>query len=268
VPPVARFTSTTDGLTVNTDGSTSTDSDGTITAYSWTYGTAGTGTGATSSYTFPAAGTYPVTLTVTDNTGATDTTTQNITVTAPPSTNVLAADTFTRTVSSGWGTAESGGAWTAVGGASSLSVSGGQGVMTLHKGETREAQLSGLSATRAEASVRFSSNVASAGGAASVTLIGRRVGSNWYGVRARLEPGGVMRMYLLPRRDLPRYLCPSRLLRGWPAAQRQGLGDRNQSDNRSREDVAGRRHGARCLAGDRNRLHAGHAGSGQRLPPP
>ena len=209
VKPVARFTATTDDLTVSTNGGTSTDSDGTITDYAWTYGTTGTGTGATSSYTFPAAGTYPVTLKVTDNKGATDTTTQNITVTAPPASNVLAADTFTRTVSSGWGTAETGGAWTVVGGTPALSVSGGKGVMTLLKGETREARLDGLSATRVEASVLFSSNVASAGGAASVTLVGRRVGSSWYAARARLEPGGVMRMYLLrDETSLGTYVLP------------------------------------------------------------
>ena len=50
--------------------------------------------------------------------------------------------------------------------------------MTLLKGETREARLDGISATSVEASVLFSSNVASAGGAASLTLIGRRVGSS------------------------------------------------------------------------------------------
>ena len=215
MPPVARFTATTNNLTVNTNGSTSTDSDGTIAGYAWTYGTTGTGTGATSSYTFPTAGTYPVTLTVTDNAGATHTTTQNITVTAPPPTNVLAADTFTRTVSNGWGTAETGGAWTAVGGAPSLSVSGGQGVMTLLKGETREARLDQLAATRVEASVLFSSNVASAGGAASLTLIGRRVGSSSYAVRARLEPGGVMRMYLLrDETSLGTYVLPGSYVAG------------------------------------------------------
>ena len=126
VPPVARFTATTrqphrrartaaPPLTVTAPSPPT----------AWTYGTTGTGTGVTSSYTFPAAGTYPVTLKVTDNIGATHTTTQNITVTAPPpATNLLAADAFTRTVSSGWGTAETGGAWTAVGGAPALSVVG------------------------------------------------------------------------------------------------------------------------------------------------
>ena len=47
--------------------------------------TAATATGATPPATpYAAAGTYTVTLTVTDNKGATNSTTQSVTVTAPP----------------------------------------------------------------------------------------------------------------------------------------------------------------------------------------
>ena len=69
VPPVANFTFTTSGLTANfTD--TSTDSDGTITSRSWTFGDGGTSTATNPSHTYAAGGTYTVTLTVTDNGGA------------------------------------------------------------------------------------------------------------------------------------------------------------------------------------------------------
>ncbi len=80
VAPTASFTSSCTDLTCSFDGSASSDSDGTISSYSWSFGA----TGATASNTFASAGTYSVTLTVTDNNGATGTSTQNVTVTAPP----------------------------------------------------------------------------------------------------------------------------------------------------------------------------------------
>ena len=79
VPPVANFTFTTSGLTVNfTD--TSTDSDGTISSRSWTFGDGGTSTATNPSHTYAAGGTYSVALTVTDNGGAGNTKTQSVTV--------------------------------------------------------------------------------------------------------------------------------------------------------------------------------------------
>ncbi|GIG55931.1 hypothetical protein Lfu02_03030 [Longispora fulva] len=80
-PPTAAFTSSCTNLTCTfTDGST--DADGTITGRSWTFGDGQTSTATNPSVTYAAAGTYPVSLTVTDNGGATHTTTQNVTVTA------------------------------------------------------------------------------------------------------------------------------------------------------------------------------------------
>jgi len=79
VPPVANFTFTTSGLTANfTD--TSTDSDGTIASRSWAFGDGGTSTATNPSHTYAAGGTYNVSLTVTDNGGATNTRTQPVTV--------------------------------------------------------------------------------------------------------------------------------------------------------------------------------------------
>jgi len=79
--PTASFTSNCTGLTCSFNASGSSDSDGTISNYAWSFG----GSGVNASNTFASAGTFSVTLTVTDNDGATDTSTQSVTVTAPPS---------------------------------------------------------------------------------------------------------------------------------------------------------------------------------------
>ncbi|HEX8779124.1 MAG TPA: proprotein convertase P-domain-containing protein, partial [Rhodanobacter sp.] len=77
--PVANFTDTVSGLTVNfTDAST--DTGGTISSYSWTFGDGTTDTTANPSHTYAAAGTYSVTETVTDNLGATSSKTASVTV--------------------------------------------------------------------------------------------------------------------------------------------------------------------------------------------
>ena len=80
-PPTANFTFTTSGLTASfTD--TSTDSDGTIASRSWAFGDATTSTATNPSHTYAAASTYTVSLTVTDNGGATNSTSKSVTVAA------------------------------------------------------------------------------------------------------------------------------------------------------------------------------------------
>ena len=76
-PPVANFTSSCTLLTCNFDGSTSTGL--AAATYSWTFGDATSGTGKTVSHTYASAGTYSVTLTVTDANG-TSTKTTSVTV--------------------------------------------------------------------------------------------------------------------------------------------------------------------------------------------
>jgi PKD repeat protein len=82
--PVASFTSSCTDLACSFDGSGSTDADGTIVGYAWTFGTDGSGSGATTDHTFSTAGTYNVTLTVTDDDGAVDSVFHGVTVSAPP----------------------------------------------------------------------------------------------------------------------------------------------------------------------------------------
>ena len=65
-PPAPSFTATCAGLTCSVDASASSDPDGAITAYQWSFGDGTTGSGATATHGYGQAGTYPVTLTVTD----------------------------------------------------------------------------------------------------------------------------------------------------------------------------------------------------------
>ncbi|MEO8672900.1 MAG: PKD domain-containing protein [Tahibacter sp.] len=86
-PPLAKFSVATNGLVASfTDSST--DSDGTIATRNWNFGDSGTATTLNPSHAYAAAGTYSVTLTVTDNGGASNTSTQSVTVTSSPP-NVL-----------------------------------------------------------------------------------------------------------------------------------------------------------------------------------
>jgi PKD repeat protein len=82
--PTASFTSTppspTTGQAVSFAGSASSDSDGTISGYSWDFGDGATGSGATPSHSYATAGTYAVRLTVTDNDGTPGNLTQNVAV--------------------------------------------------------------------------------------------------------------------------------------------------------------------------------------------
>jgi PKD repeat protein len=82
-PPTASFTaSPTSGqapLVVDFNGSGSSDSDGYITSYAWAFGDGESSSGGvTAIHTYNTAGTYTALLTVADNDGATDSSSQTI----------------------------------------------------------------------------------------------------------------------------------------------------------------------------------------------
>jgi len=85
--PVARITvepvSGPAPLAVQVSGATSTATSGTIASYAWTFGDGGSASGVTAAHTYSAVGTYPITLTVTDDKGRTASATVNVVATGP-----------------------------------------------------------------------------------------------------------------------------------------------------------------------------------------
>lgn len=194
--PTAAFTSSATFLAVSFDGSGSTDSDGTVDDYAWDFGDGESGSGATPGHTYAAAGAYTVKLTVTDDDGAKDSVTKTVTVTAP---GPLAADGFGRTVGSGWGTADNGGAWTIATGSSRFSVADGKGKVTMSSaGSGYAAMLNSVSSSNVDMSFDVSMDKSATGGGQYFSAFGRSVqGVGSYGAKVRVLSTGAVQLYLL-----------------------------------------------------------------------
>jgi PKD repeat protein len=198
VKPTAAFTSNATNLAVSFDGSGSTDSDGTISTYAWDFGDGGTATTAKPSHTYATANTYTVTLTVTDDGGLTDAATHTVTVTAPPPpSGNFAADLFGRTTATGFGTADTGGAWTVAGSASNYSVGGGTGNIRLATaGSGPSAYLNSVSSTDSDVTVDVSLDKVPNGGGGFVAVVGRGTSTNAYRGKVKIASNGVLTLYI------------------------------------------------------------------------
>ena len=197
--PTASFSSSPTDLTVAVDGSASADPDGSIASYAWDFGDGSTGDGKTASHTYSKAGTYTVTLTVTDDKGATGQSTQSVVVSEPAAaSSVLASDDFNRQTATGWGQADKGGAWTTVS-AKSFSVSGGYGVLGLNTpGWTSTALLNGVSSESTEVDTAYTLTEVPTGGGVYVATALRAAsdGSGSYTVRVRTMKDGTNEAFL------------------------------------------------------------------------
>jgi hypothetical protein len=115
--------------------------------------------------------------------------------TPPPSS--YAVDTFTRTVSNGLGTADTGGSWSVSGSASNYSVSGGTGRMRLASpGASPAAHLLAVSAADVDVTVDSVLDKPATGGGVYAVVVARHVGSNDYRFRMRRLATGSVMLYL------------------------------------------------------------------------
>lgn len=168
------------GRTVSVSGSASSDPDGSINTYQWEFGDGANASGVNASHTYTSDGTYTIKLTVSDNRGATDSATRQVSVAAgPPTSPQVATDSFGRAVSNGWGSSEIGGTWSLLGASGRYNVSNGTGnhIITT-PGSTAETT---LSAVRAE-SIDMRASLAWNRSASQGTLYGAAI--------ARRQPDG------------------------------------------------------------------------------
>lgn len=110
----------------------------------------------------------------------------------------LATDTFTRTLGSGWGSAVTGGAWTATLGASRLSVDGSRGRMALAANSGAQANLGAISTgdVTASVSVRLS-KLPTSGTGHYLGPVVRASGKEGYRLSARVEASGRVSLGLI-----------------------------------------------------------------------
>lgn len=147
-------------------------------------------------WTSPSGATPTPTPTATPTTVPPATPTATPTASPTGSNASLAVDTFTRTTTGGWGTADKGGAWSIATGASNFSVGGGVSSLQLKAGEGLKATLPSVSSTSTDAMVYTALDRPVTGSGHQVGLIGRDRGTSEYLVRIRVASSGQVTVWL------------------------------------------------------------------------
>ncbi|MFB7251395.1 PKD domain-containing protein [Microbacterium sp. NPDC056234] len=189
--PTPAFEASASVLDVTVDAGASAASDGATMSYAWDWGD-GTpdGSGLTAGHAYAQAGEYTITLTVTDSFGAHATKTRTVAV---ADVDFAVRDDFERSVTSGWGAAETGGTYTATSGSAAAgSVSTGTGLLTLAPGHTRNMALPSTTLLDSVASVKYSIDQAPSTGGSYVGLAARQSASGEYLTRVWLRSDGGM----------------------------------------------------------------------------
>jgi hypothetical protein len=153
--------------------------------------------GAQASVPLPALApgtTYDWYATASDGTSTTRGSTQSVTVSAPPAA-ALAQDAFGRTVSAGWGTADTGGPWT-VNSTTKFTVASGVGRVAANAGSTLNATLGQVSATSIDLTTALTIDKVP-NQAVNATLAARVVGTSLYGARLRINPDGSVQLHVM-----------------------------------------------------------------------
>ena len=269
-PPIATFSWTTNGLVAAFDAGGSSDPDGSIAGYAWTFGDGGTGTGATPTRQYQSAGTYPVTLTVTDDDGVASQLTRQVTVSPAGTPPAIARDDFARTVAGGLGAADVGGTWTLASPPTTFAVDGARAGLRLNPGATAAAAL--LAATGGDVSLRATVAIdkpATGGGAFSYLSVREQPNNTEYRARVKFVPTGAIQLSLgrtvVRGGDHPvdRHGARDQLHRWGPAAGAVRR-HRQQPHHAEREGVARCRRGTHGVGGHRRRRDRGAAGNGRR----
>ncbi len=216
--PVARFTSAIAGLGVSVDASASTASDGQGLTYAWSWGDgSASGSGVTASHTYGSSGARTVTLTVTDGLGVANSVTASV---LPVTATFLVSDDFERAVTTGWGTAPVGGAWS---GTTGFNVSDGAGRMTNAAGQTRTTQLGGVSASSVDATLTFATDRVATGGGSHFNLLTRKTAAGDYRVKVRTSATGVVTVNIAKLVGATETLFASKTLTGYTATAGSSL---------------------------------------------
>jgi len=170
-------------------------STGAPSGWSWAFGDGSSSTSQNPSHAYTTAGDYQVSLTA-SNGGGSSTVTRTVHVDPVPGSPLIAVDGFGRSVSSDWGSADIGGAYTSFDNVANYNVSAGAGRMTVPKaGNTRRATLGAVSAHDVDMLVRVSIDKMPVGGAQYVYAFGRSAGDNRYQPKMILYPNGTVAVH-------------------------------------------------------------------------